>query len=161
VVTLYIVSGIALIISFATSFSKTLRALRIATRKFANILPNFLLMILLVSISLFFVPEHSIAQYLGGKNLYVSALFASVLGSLAVMPGFVAFPLGGILLEKGVSYTVIAAFTTTLMLVGVVSYPFERKFLGTRIALARNVISYIVSLLIAVAIGLFYNEILQ
>lgn len=156
---LYIISGIVLSFSLVASKEKTIKALKIAWKKFYNMLPQFLLMIILVSISLFFIPNTVIAKYLGGKNLYLSALSASIFGSVAVMPGFIAFPLGGLLVKKGVSYTVIAAFTSTLMLVGVLSYPLEKKFLGTRITITRNIISYFVTLVIAIFVGLFYGEI--
>jgi len=70
----------------------------------------------------------------------------------------VAFPLSGILLGKGVPYTVIAAFTTTLMMVGVVTFPLEKRFLGARVALVRNLAGLAVALVVSVAIGLFFGE---
>ncbi len=56
------------------------------------------------------------------------------------MPGFIAFPLSGILLSKGVPYMVISAFTTTLMIVGVLSYPVEKAYFGTKVTIMRNVV---------------------
>ncbi len=78
--------------------------------------------------------------------------------SIAAIPGFVAFPLSGILLEKGVPYTVIAAFTTTLMMVGVVTFPLEKRFMGARAAMARNLAGLVVALAVSMAIGLFFGE---
>jgi len=131
-IVLYIIVVSALAASFLINAQKTKQALKVATKKFLNILPQFLLMIIFVSISLFFIPETTVAKYLSGENILYSTLIASILGSVTIMPGFVVSPLGAILISKGVSYTVIAGFTTTLMSVGVLTYPVEKKFLGTK-----------------------------
>ena len=75
---------------------------------------------------------------------------AAAVGSVALIPGLVAYPMSGMLVSSGVSYPVIAVFITTLMMVGIVTLPLERKFFGTKIALARNALS----LVGALAIGL-------
>ena len=75
------------------------------------------------------------------------------------MPGFIAFPLSGILLERGVSYTVIAVFTTTLMLVGVLTYPVEKEYFGVKVTIIRNVISLIIALIVSLLVGVFYGEV--
>ena len=158
---LYIATGLALIISLLASREKTLRGLRIAVRRFVNILPAFLIMLILVSVVLFLVPDDFIIEYLGTGNKITSVLFASLIGSAILMPGFIVFPLCGILLEKGVLYMVISAFTTTLMMVGVLTYPVEKAYLGTKVTIIRNVISFFIALIIAVVTGLFFGEILR
>jgi len=57
---------------------------------------------------------------------------ASFFGSITLMPGFIAFPLCGILLKKGVTYMVLSAFSTTLMMVGFVTFPLEKNILGLK-----------------------------
>ena len=158
---LYIATGLALSISLIASREKTLRGLRIAIRRFANILPAFLIMLILVSVVLFLVPDDFIIEYLGTGNKITSVLFASLIGSAILMPGFIVFPLCGILLEKGVLYMVISAFTTTLMMVGVITYPVEKAYLGTKVTIIRNVISFFIALIIAVVTGLFFGEIFE
>ena len=158
---LYIATGLALAISLIASREKTLRGLRIAIRRFANILPAFLIMLILVSVVLFLVPDDFIIEYLGTGNKITSVLFASLIGSAILMPGFIVFPLCGILLERGVLYMVISAFTTTLMMVGVLTYPVEKAYLGTKVTIIRNVISFFIALIIAVVTGLFFGEILR
>jgi uncharacterized membrane protein YraQ (UPF0718 family) len=74
------------------------------------------------------------------------------------MPGFIAFPLCGVLLERGALYMVLSAFSTTLMMVGVVTFPLERTYLGTRLALVRNVASLLIAIVVAVATGLVFGE---
>ncbi len=150
----------ALIISFIFDKNKTIKALKIAYKKFMNILPAFLVMLILVSIVLFLVPDKMIINYLGTKNKFFSVILASIFGSITLMPGFIAYPLCGILLKKGVSYMVLAAFTTTLMMVGVLSYPVEKEYFGAKVTIIRNLISFIISIIVAIAIGFFFGELI-
>ena len=156
---LYIVTGVAVLISLVVNREKTLKAIKIAVKRFVNILPAFLTMLILVSIVLFLIPDKVISSYLGSNNKSIGVLFASFLGSITLMPGFIAFPLCGILLKKGVLYMVLAAFTTTLMMVGVLTYPIEKEYFGIRVTIIRNVISFFIALVIAVTIGIFFGEI--
>ncbi|MCK7472282.1 MAG: hypothetical protein MZU95_17125 [Desulfomicrobium escambiense] len=57
---------------------------------------------------------------------------AALLGSVALIPGFIAYPLCGILIKSGVAYTTIAVFITTLTMVGIVTLPLEAEFLAGR-----------------------------
>jgi uncharacterized membrane protein YraQ (UPF0718 family) len=156
---LYIITGIALLISLIASREKTFKALKIALKRFLNILPAFLTMLVLVSIVLFLVPDKLFSKYLGTDNKLIGVLLAALLGSITLMPGFIAFPLSGILLQKGVAYTVIATFTTTLMMVGVVTFPVEKAYLGVRVTVLRNIIGLLIALCVAAIIGIYYGEI--
>jgi uncharacterized membrane protein YraQ (UPF0718 family) len=156
---LWATTGIALIVSLAASRQKTVKALRIALKRLMGIAPQFLIMILLVSIILYFVSDQMIAHYLGNENKYTAVIFASLIGSITLLPGFIAFPLAGLLLSRGVLYMVLAAFTTTLMMVGVVTYPIEKAYLGTRATIMRNVLSFLIALAVAAVIGIAYGEI--
>ncbi len=158
---LYIVAGLALLVSLVFSREKTIRALKIAARRFLKIFPAFLSMIVLVSVVLYLVPDELISQYLGSDNKFAGVALASLLGSVTVMPGFIAFPLAGILVQKGVAYMVIAAFTTTLMMVGVLTVPIEKAYFGLKVTVIRNVISFFIAIAVAIMIGLFFGEIWQ
>ena len=156
---LYIITGLAVIISFLANRKKTFKAFKIAGKRLINILPAFLAMLMLVSIVLFLLPDKVIVEYLGNHNTGVSVLLASLLGSITIMPGFIAFPLCGILLEKGIPYTVLSAFTTTLMMVGILTYPIEKQYLGHKITIIRNLISFGIAFVVAVMTGIFFGEI--
>ncbi len=156
---LYVLLALALGISFIADRQKTYRALKIAYKKFTHILPQFLTMLVLVSIILGLVPDRLIAEYLGKSNLLTGLALAAFFGSITLMPGFIAFPLCGILLQKGVTYTVISAFTTTLMMVGFVTLPIEQKYFGGKVAIIRNFISFMIALFVAAATGIFFGEI--
>ena len=157
---LYIITGFAILLSFIVNSKKTLMAIKIAVKKFVNILPAFLTMLIFVSVVLFLVPDKVISNYLGNSNKFVGVTFASFFGSITLMPGFIAFPLCGILLKKGVSYMVLSAFTTTLMMVGVLTYPIEKEYFGMKVTIIRNVISFFIALIVALMTGIFFGEVL-
>lgn len=157
---LYVVTGFALLISFIANREKTFRAVKIALKKLIKILPAFLSMLILISIVLFVVPDKIISNYLSNDNKYIGIFIASFLGSITLMPGFIAYPLCGILLKKGVSYMVLSAFTTTLMMVGVLTYPIEREYFGAKVTVIRNLISLLIAFVVALITGVFFGEIL-
>jgi len=148
------------LLSFIVNSKKTLMAIKIAVKKFVNILPAFLTMLIFVSVVLFLVPDKVISNYLGNSNKFVGVTFASFFGSITLMPGFIAFPLCGILLKKGVPYMVLSAFTTTLMMVGVLTYPIEKEYFGMKVTIIRNVISFFIALIVALMTGIFFGELL-
>lgn len=155
----YTITGLMLIISFIINKQKTLKAIKIATIKFKKIFPTFITMLIFVSIILFLFPDEVISNYLGNSNKFISVLLASFIGSITLMPGFVAFPLSGILLTKGVPYMVLSAFTTTLMMVGIITFPIEKEYFGVKVAIIRNVISLFIALIVAAITGIFFGEI--
>ena len=156
---LYIATGLALLLSFIINREKTFKAVKIAFRRFVNIFPAFLGMLILVSIVLFLIPDKLISNYLGKNNIFIGVLFASFFGSITLMPGFIAFPLCGILLKKGVLYMVLSAFSTTLMMVGVLTYPIEKEYFGVQLTILRNIMSLFIALVVALMTGIFFREI--
>ena len=88
---LYIVAGLALLISLLFSRGKTLRGVVIAARRFVRILPAFLVMLILISFVLYLVPDELISLYLGSDNKFIAMGLAALLGSATFMPGFITF----------------------------------------------------------------------
>lgn len=156
---LYALTALALIISFVKDKNKTVTGLNIAWKRLRNISGPFLFVFVLVSLVLYFIPGPLISKYLTAGNKFVNILVAAILGSITMLPGFIAFPLSGILRQNGVPFMVISAFTTTLMMVGIVTFPIEKEFSGFKVALLRNVISLFIGLAVAVATGIFFGEI--
>jgi uncharacterized membrane protein YraQ (UPF0718 family) len=156
---LYLVVAAALVVSVVFNRKKTVTALRFAGRKFLKILPQLLVFVVAVSVFLFFVPEDRIAEILEGHGLMAGSGIAAVLGAVAFMPGFIVFPLCGLLLDRGVPFMILSAFTTTLMMVGVLSFGIEKETLGWKLALARNLAALVMALLVALATGLTFGEI--
>ncbi|MEJ2688639.1 MAG: hypothetical protein P8130_01560 [Deltaproteobacteria bacterium] len=144
--------------SLLASPHKTWKALRIALERFLQIAPPFIVMLLLVPIVLYLVPEPLLTKVLAQENKWIAVGGAIGLGSVSIMPGFIAFPLCGILRNKGALYMVISAFSTSLMMVGVVTFPLERAYLGTRLALSRNAVSLAIAVVVALATGFYFGE---
>ena len=69
------------------------------------------------------------------------------------MPGFVAFPLAAALLKSGAGYMQLAAFVSTLMMVGIITIPVEKKTFGMKATIARNASAFVFSLVVAVVMG--------
>jgi uncharacterized membrane protein YraQ (UPF0718 family) len=156
---LYVVTAIALAASAIASAGKTAAALKLAARRFVTILPAFLTMLVLFSVAITLLPQDVVMRLLGEQSGWMGVAIASVVGSVTLMPGFIAFPLCGALLKQGVPYMVLAAFTTTLMTVGVLTYPLERRYFGASIAIIRNAFSLLIALAVAVVMGLVFGEI--
>ena len=156
---LYGVTLFALLLSFLKDKEKTKRALKIAYLRFVKVLSPFLLMLVLVSIALTLIPDKLIMKLLGVQDCFLGMAIATILGSVTLMPGFIAFPLCGILLKKGVPYMVLSAFSTSLMMVGVLTYPLEKAYFGSKVTIVRNLISLIIAIIVAIATGFFFGEI--
>ena len=156
---IYAITGLILLISFIINKQKTIKAIKISFIKFKKIFPTFITMLILVSIILFLFPDEVISNYLGNSSKFISVLLASFIGSITLMPGFVAFPLSGILLTKGVPYMVLSAFTTTLMMVGIITFPLEKEYFGVKVTVIRNTISFFIALIVAVITGILFGEI--
>ncbi len=156
---LLIVTGVALFASLLTNRQKTWRALVIALKRFTKILPAFSGMLILFSVAIVLLPAATIEKLLGGNNPWLGVIIASVAGSVTLMPGFIAFPLCGALLQQNVPYMVLAAFTTTMMSVGVLTCMLEEQYFGWKVTIFRNSISLLVALLVAIVTGLVFGEI--
>jgi len=122
---------------------------------FLNLLPLLLLMLALISIVLFLIPNDTLIRYMGKGSGIEGWAIAALLGSVALIPGFIAYPLCGILIKSGVAYTTIAVFITTLTMVGIVTLPMEAKFFGWKTSIIRNTLSFIAALLIGFIMMLF------
>lgn len=157
---LYVVTAIALLVSLGLSRDKTVQAVRLAAKRLLKIMPAFVTMMVLFSVTITLLPQELVARLIGRESGFLGVAVAAGIGSIVFMPGFIAFPLSGALLKQGIPYMVLAAFTTTLMMVGVVTYPIERQFFGPAVTVIRNGISLVIALIAAVAIGLVFGELL-
>ena len=154
------IAVVALVVSGIADRSKTLAAIGVAWKRLITILPIFLAMIAGASLVLSIIPQEVYSRYLGSNHPAVGALAAGALGSVSVMPGFVAFPLAAMLMSRGVARLTLSLFTTTLMMVGVVTLPIEMRYLGRRVALLRNAFALLVAIAVALVTGAYFGELL-
>lgn len=152
-IALYVVAGVGLVISFTKSRENTKKALKKAWKAFENILPQFLVILIIIGLMLAVLNPEQISSLLGKNSGWIGVAIALIIGSVTLIPGFVAFPLAAALLESGAGYMQIAAFVSALMMVGVVTMPLEMKYFGKKITILRNVFGFVFSILVAIIIG--------
>lgn len=150
----YSLAIILLILSFIKDKKKTKMALKKAWKAFENILPEFLVVILLVGFLLAILNTETISKIIGSESGWVGVILAAIIGSVTLIPGFVAFPTAAILLKNGAGYMQIAAFVSTLMMVGLITMPVEIKYFGKKITAIRNLLAFFFSFIVALIIGM-------
>ena len=153
-IALYVVTGVLLLVSFYKDKKKTKMALKKAWKAFENIMPEFLVVILLVGLLLAIMNPEMISGIIRDKSGWFGVILAAVLGSITLIPGFVAFPMTALLLDGGAGYMQIGAFISALMMVGIVTIPVEIKYFGKKLTIYRNVLAFIFSFVVALVIGM-------
>jgi len=148
----YILTAVLLGISLFLNKKKTIKALMKAWKAFENILPQLLAVIMLVGILVTALNPETISNIIGLDSGWLGTALAAIVGSVTLIPGFIAFPTAELLLRNGAGYMQIGAFVSTLMMVGVVTFPVEKKFFGTKAALSRNIIAFFFSFIVAAVI---------
>lgn len=154
----YVISIILLLISFIKNKKNTKIALQKAWKSFESILPQFLTILLIVGFLLTILNTETISKIIGTDSGWFGVLLSSIVGSVALIPGFVAFSTAATLLQNGAGYMQIAAFISSLMMVGFTSLPLEIKYFGKKIAFMRNLLSFLFSFVVAIIIGLVVSN---
>lgn len=153
----YILYGITILFltfSFFKDKKKTMMSLKKAWKAFENILPEFLVVLLLVGVLLAVLNTEVISKIIGSDSGWLGVFLAAAVGAITLIPGFIAFPMASMLLRGGAGYMQIGAFVSTLMMVGVVTMPVEIKYFGKKLTILRNVLAFIFSFFVAYIIGL-------
>ena len=149
----YLLTVILLIFSYSKSKDKTKKALMKAWKSFENILPQMLGILTTVGIIIALLNPQVISNIIGGSSGYLGVALAAIVGSITLIPGFIAFPTAAILLENGAGYMQIGAFISSLMMVGLMTIPLEISFFGKKPTLIRNTLAFIFSFIVALVIG--------
>lgn len=149
----YIIAILSLIISFFKSKEKTKMVLKKAWKSFENIMPQFLSIILIIGVMLAVLTPEQISRFLGQDSGIIGVIMAAFIGAVTLIPGFVAFPLASALLHNGAGITQIAAFVSTLMMVGIITIPVEIEYFGKKVTIIRNLSAFIFSFIVAGVMG--------
>lgn len=152
-VIVYIIAIIGLIISLKKDKKKTKKALIKAWKSFENILPQFLSILIIIGIVLAVLTPQDINNIMGSNSGIIGILIALILGSITLIPGFVAFPLAAALLSNGAGYAQIATFVSSLMMVGFVTIPMEIEVFGKKATILRNILAMLFSLIVGLLMG--------
>lgn len=144
---------LAFVISLYYSRSKSKQAIKTMFIKALGLAPMLLLIISGIGLIFSLLPPALIRQYLGGEFNLIQVLAAAGFGAIMMIPSLIALPLAGSLVEAGASYTTIAAFITTLTMVGFVTLPIEMRELGPKFTLMRNLLAVLFAVFISFIIG--------
>lgn len=150
---LYLLALVGLMVSAYKDRNKTRQALEKAWKSFVNLLPDFAGILALVGLALTVISPEIISQLIGEESGATGLLLASLIGAITLIPGFVAFPLAYSLLQKGAGIMQVAVFVSTLMMVGFVTMPLEKKHFGAKATYLRNGLSYVFSFIVALVMG--------
>lgn len=150
-----LVALVSVLGSFLLDRKKTAEGIARGAKMFVGIFPALLQILIAVSVLLWLFPKETISAYLNQGSGWLSFILAGLVGSIALIPGFIAYPLSGVLLKSGVPLQILAVFITTLMMVGIVTLPLEAKYFGWRATIMRNVLSFIAAYVIGFLMRLF------
>jgi uncharacterized membrane protein YraQ (UPF0718 family) len=150
---LYLLAVIFLMVSYKRDKKKTKMALKKAWKSFENILPQILTILAFLGMVLALLSPDVISHLLGQKAGWQGMIIASIIGSITLMPAFIAFPIAAMLLKNGAGLVQLAVFVSTLTMVGIVTLPLEMKYFGKKISIMRNTFAYLFSFIVALVIG--------
>lgn len=142
-------------VSFAKNKAKTKQALKMAFGMGKGMVASIFSIIFVIGLILTLLPPTEIATFVGKQSVLVATVVASLFGTITLVPAFIAFPLVGTLVNAGVGIVPSAAFLTTLTMVGVVTFPLEKKEFGAKFTVVRNGLSFLFAIIIALAVGGF------
>ena len=149
----WVIAVILFIVSFVKSKEKTIAAMKKSRGMMGSMIGEIIAIIFMIGLVLTFIPPETIKTVLGTSNIYFSTVISALVGSITLIPAFVAFPLVGSLVDVGASIVPAVAFLTTLTMVGIVTFPLEKKEFGTKFAVMRNLLSFGFAIIIALLMG--------
>jgi uncharacterized membrane protein YraQ (UPF0718 family) len=150
---MWIGTAVFLIFSFVKDKGKTKQALKMAFGMGKGMLISILSIIFLIGLILTILPPDSIAKFVGKQSVLLATVISAAFGAITLIPAFIAFPLVGTLVRAGVGVVPAVAFLTTLTMVGIVTFPLERREFGLKFAAVRNGLSFIFAIMIALVMG--------
>jgi succinate dehydrogenase/fumarate reductase cytochrome b subunit len=145
---LYLVTAFLFILSCIKDKDKTKKAFLKGCNSLTNMMPQFLGIIFVVGITLALLKAETISGMLGSSSGAFGIVLSAALGSIAMMPTFVAFSTGDMLLKSGAGIAQVAALISTLTLIGIITIPMETKYIGKKATLYRNLLAFFFSIIV-------------
>lgn len=142
-----------LVFSFIKDRQKTKEALQSAFRMGKGMIASILSIVFAIGLVFTIFSPETIAAFVEKQNVLVATISAAALGTVTLIPAFIAFPLIGTLIDGGVAIVPSVAFLTTLTMVGIVTIPLEVKAFGKKFTFIRNGLSFVFAIVIALVMG--------
>ena len=152
-IAIWVLTAGFLVFSFVKDKNKTKKALKMAFGIGKGMLGSILSIIFLIGLVLTILPPQQIAVFVEKQNVLLATVVSAAIGTITLVPAFIAFPLVGTLVGAGVGIVPSVAFLTTLTMVGVVTFPLERKEFGIKFTFTRNALSFVFAIIIALVMG--------
>ncbi|MBI9013332.1 MAG: permease [Clostridiales bacterium] len=144
---------IALGVSLKKDKDKTVITIKQARNMMKGMLSDIVGILLLIGLVLTLIPSETIESLIGSESGFLAVILSAVLGTITLIPAFVAFPLIGSLKSSGAGIVTLTAFLTTLTMVGFLTMPLEIKTFGKKFTIVRNSVSFVFAILIALSMG--------
>ncbi|MBA7683979.1 hypothetical protein ES703_92367 [subsurface metagenome] len=120
-------------------------------KTFVTSSPILLGVILLLGLFRTNVSPQLISSIFKGELLR-DTIIGSLIGSISAGNPIISYIIGAELLSEGVSLFAVTAFIVAWVTVGVIQFPAEAAILGKRFAFTRNLISFILAILVSIVI---------
>ncbi|MFO8110215.1 MAG: permease [Thermoplasmata archaeon] len=153
IIALLLVAVMLLVWSLLKSREKTKKSIKVATNMGRGIAVEIISILALIGLFLALVPPETIRNVLGGTSVPTATLISAAFGTVTLIPAFVAFPLAASLVDQGAHLVSMAAFITTLTMVGFITAPIEIEYFGKRFTLVRNILSFAAAIMISFGMG--------
>ncbi len=119
-------------------------------------LPTIIGVIMLVGLVNALIPRKIYSLAFTGNSI-LDPLIGSGLGSILAGNPITSYIIAGELFKQGISIIAVTGFIVAWVTVGIVQLPAEISFLGKKFALARNLLSFIFSVIVAIVVYLILS----
>lgn len=143
---------------FQISRSYLIETIKKSAIQFGNLLPIFASVILLIGLFNSFVSRELLSSFFSG-NPILDTLYGAVFGSMLAGNPINSYVIGGELLKNGVGLYAVTSFIVAWVTVGLIQLPVEMAALGKKFALARNAVSFIAAIAIAIVTVFVLNTV--
>ena len=117
-------------------------------RNFLRVIPIILGVFLLLSLVTAIIPQEFYSKAFTNIPA-IDAFIGAILGSISAGNPLTSYIIGGELLKQGVGLVAVTAFILSWVTVGLIQLPAEAVILGRRFAIVRNLVSFILAIIVA------------
>jgi uncharacterized membrane protein YraQ (UPF0718 family) len=121
-----------------------------AFKSFGTSLPIILGVILVMGLFRTFVSKQMLSALFIGEFLR-DTVIGALIGSISAGNPVNSYIIGGELVKEKVSLIAITSFLVAWVTVGIIQFPAEATILGRRFACVRNMLGYILAVLVSIA----------
>jgi len=145
-----IVAFSLLLLSAFRDIERTKKALKATGKVALTVLPVLFMIFILMGIIEAFVSKETIVQWLGSGGSVLSIVIGELVRCVALIQPAAIFPFAGFLHKNGANYGAVFGFVMTGILIGIATLPLEVKLFGKRFTIVRNILTFIIVLLIGI-----------